>query len=80
MKLTKEEVEYIKGALEFLRDNTEVANHNRTFAETFFNVITNSLQILDGSNTDKLKKEYNLETYGKMTDYDRKQLWEWIIR
>jgi hypothetical protein len=25
-----------------------------------------------------LKREYNLETYGKMTDYDRKQLWKWF--
>ena len=26
-----------------------------------------------------LKREYNLETYGKMTDWDRKQLWIWFV-
>ncbi len=26
-----------------------------------------------------LKREYNLETYGKMTDWDRKQLWTWFV-
>lgn len=26
-----------------------------------------------------LKREYNLETYGVISDYDRKKLWNWML-
>lgn len=41
------DLKYIKTTLEYLRDNTEVVNQSRAHAETFFNTITNSLNILN---------------------------------
>ncbi len=26
-----------------------------------------------------LKREYNIESYGRMSDWDRKQMWKWFL-
>ena len=53
--MDKQELEYIKTTFEYLRDNTEVANHNKSYAKIFFNNITNSLKILESA-LEKTKK------------------------
>ena len=48
--MDKKDIIYIKETLEYLMDNTEVANHkDRTYITTFFNSIANSLQILNSA-------------------------------
>lgn len=71
-------IEIIKNRMQQLKDDgSDVAMERYRSLLKVMNVLENVQETTFDEVA--LKKEYNIETYGKMTDWDRKQLWNWVV-